>query len=234
MATEATTLAQRRAPFPGESKAYQKARTALLAREIELQRMIDGVAKERRKLPQGPLIEEDYRFLDMNGSEVGLADLFGQHDTLIAYNWMYGPERERPCPMCTNLLGPLDQNAADLMQRVGLAIIGRSPIERQIAFAQERGWRHLPFVKTVGDAFPIHFGAYDPEEGYEYPVMIVLTKSSSKKDADVRLFWKGEMTREMADKGTDPRGGPDIGPVWTLLDLTPEGRGKDWYPKLSY
>lgn len=234
MATDTLKLAEKRIPFPGESKAYRKARTALLAKEIELQRMIDAVAKERRKLPQGPLIEEDYRFIDMNGGEVGLAALFGDKDTLIVYNWMYGSERERPCPMCTNLLGPLDQNAADLRQRVALAIVGRSPVERQVAFAQERGWRNLPFAKTVGDAFPMHFGAYDPEAGYEYPVMIVLTKSGSGKAPEIRLFWKGAMTREMAEKGTDPRGGPDIAPVWTLLDLTPDGRGTDWYPKLSY
>ena len=23
-------------------------------------------------------------------------------------------------------------------------------------------------------------------------------------------------------------------PLWSLLDTTPEGRGTDWYPKLSY
>ena len=23
-------------------------------------------------------------------------------------------------------------------------------------------------------------------------------------------------------------------PLWNALDLTPEGRGKDWYPKLDY
>ena len=234
MPEDAQKLAAKRKPFEGESKAYEKARTRLLAREIELQRMIDAVSKERRKLPPGPVIEGDYRFIDMNGKEVGLAELFGAHDTLILYNWMYGPERERPCPMCTNLLGPLDQNAADLMQRVALAIVGRSPLERQIAFAQERGWRHLPFVTTVTDAFPIHFGAYDPEQGYEYPVMIVLQKNGTGKDTEIRLFWKGEMTGDMADKGKDPRGGPDVGPLWTLLDLTPDGRGKDWYPKLSY
>jgi predicted dithiol-disulfide oxidoreductase (DUF899 family) len=23
-------------------------------------------------------------------------------------------------------------------------------------------------------------------------------------------------------------------PLWNLLDLTPDGRGADWYPRLSY
>jgi predicted dithiol-disulfide oxidoreductase (DUF899 family) len=37
-----------------------------------------------------------------------------------------------------------------------------------------------------------------------------------------------------ADPGQDPRGAPDFDPLWTVLDTTPEGRGKDWYPRLSY
>jgi predicted dithiol-disulfide oxidoreductase (DUF899 family) len=32
----------------------------------------------------------------------------------------------------------------------------------------------------------------------------------------------------------DPRGAPDLMPIWTILDATPGGRGTDWYPKLNY
>jgi predicted dithiol-disulfide oxidoreductase (DUF899 family) len=50
----------------------------------------------------------------------------------------------------------------------------------------------------------------------------------------VRLFWTSGMGMDMADPGQDPRDYPDIGALWSILDLTPEGRGKDWYPKLTY
>lgn len=231
MIEPAANLAAGRVPRAGESQAYAEARTALLAEEIELQRAIDRVAERRRRLPPGPEIARDYRFKDANGDEVGLADLFGDKDTLVTYFWMYGPERERPCPMCTNLLGPLDANATDIMQRVALAALGRSPVERQIRFAEERGWRHLRFFQTVGDDYALDFGGLDPDKGWEYPVMAVFRKS---ENGVVTLFWKGEMTGAMADEGKDPRGGPDIGAVWTILDLTPEGRGEGWYPKLDY
>jgi predicted dithiol-disulfide oxidoreductase (DUF899 family) len=232
--TTATDLASLRKPLAGESAAYGKVRQELLAEEIELQRHIDSVSATRRSLPDGPLIGKDYRFKDMNGDEVGLADLFGEHDTLVTYFWMYGPERERPCPMCTNLLGPLDANATDLMQRVALAIFGRSTVERQLAFAQERGWHALKFHQIVGDDYARDFGGLDPKTGSEWPVMAVFKKIGSGKGARVCLFWKGEMTSEMSDKGKDPRGGPDFSPLWTALDLTPEGRGDTWYPKLDY
>ena len=228
--TEASALAARRQPRPGESPEYQEARTALLADEIELQRRIDALAAKRAALPPGPVIEADYRFHDMNGETVSLAELFGAHDTLVTYFWMYGPQRERPCPMCTNLLGPLDANAPDIMQRAALVIIGRSPVERQLAFAHERGWQHLRFVQCEGDAYPLDFGGWFPDKGWEFPVLAVFRKDGDR----VRLFWKGEMTKEMADPGKDPRGGVDLAPMWNVLDLTPEGRGSDWYPKLAY
>jgi predicted dithiol-disulfide oxidoreductase (DUF899 family) len=37
-----------------------------------------------------------------------------------------------------------------------------------------------------------------------------------------------------ADPGQDPRGAPDPMPLWTVFDMTPEGRGTDWYPRLEY
>lgn len=231
MSTSSSELATKRRPRPGESEAYAQARQELLAQEIELQRHIDRVAEQRRKLPPGPAVEKDYRFKDVNGTEVGLGDLFGDKQTLVTYFWMYGPERERPCPMCTNLLGPLNANANDLKQRVALAILGRSPVERQVAFARERGWQHLQFHQTVGDDYALDFRGLDPAKGWEYPVLAVFQKS---EDGGVRLFWKGEMTGEMADAGKDPRGGPDFAPLWSALDLTPEGRGEKWYPKLEY
>jgi predicted dithiol-disulfide oxidoreductase (DUF899 family) len=221
--------AKRRPMFPGESAAYARSREALLMEEIELRRRIARVAAHRRALPRGPVIEKDYRFLDAKGAEVGLLDLFGAHDTLVTYFWMYGPQRERPCPMCTNWLGPVDANAQDIEQKVALKILGRSPVERQRAFAEERGWRHLEFVQTVGDDYARDIGALTPE-GVEWAALVVY-----RRDGDnVRLFWAGEMTGEMADPGQDPRGAPDLAPLWNILDLTPNGRDPDWYPKLEY
>lgn len=226
----AVELARLRKPvFPGESDAYGEARMRLLAEEIEVRRHLTRVAEQRQALPPGPVIRKDYRFRDADGRDLGLADLFGAHDTLITYFWMYGPQRARPCPMCTNWLGSVDGNAADVEQRAALRILGRSPVARQQAFADERGWRHLRFVETVGDDYARDLGVLTPE-GDEYPALVVY-----RKDGDaVRLFYGAEMPAEAADPGQDPRVAPDVASLWQLLDLTPEGRGTDWYPKLGY
>ncbi|MDP3659081.1 DUF899 family protein [Phenylobacterium sp.] len=221
--------AKAKTPFPGASAEYDQARQALLAQEIELRRQMTQLVEQRRALPDGPVIAKDYRFKDPNGAEVGLAGLFGDKDTLVTYFWMYGPQRERPCPMCTNLLGAVNGNAADIKQRVALKILGRSPVERQNAFAQERGWRDLDFVQTVGDDYARDLGLIN-DDGTENPALVVFKRDGGT----VRLFWSSEMTREMADPGQDPRDAPDIASLWSVLDLTPDGRGTDWYPKLSY
>jgi predicted dithiol-disulfide oxidoreductase (DUF899 family) len=60
------------------------------------------------------------------------------------------------------------------------------------------------------------------------------TCRSGEQTVVVRHFWAGEMGSEAIDPGQDPRGAPDIAPLWTILDLTPAGRGENWYPKLDY
>jgi len=120
------------ARFPGESEEYRTARTALLAEEIELRRHLERVAAQRRALPPGGSVTGDYRFEGEDGP-TNFAGLFGDKDTLVAYSFMYGPQRARPCPMCTNLLAGWEGNAADIDQRVSLVVVARSPIERLVA-----------------------------------------------------------------------------------------------------
>lgn len=213
--------------WPGESADYRRARTALLAEEIELRRQIQRIAQQRRALPPGP-VAGDYRFLDQDGDELAMSDLFGAHDTLFTYFWMYGPERERPCPMCTSFVGSLDAPAPDIEQRVALAIVGRSPVTRQLAFARERGWTRLRFYQCVGDDFARdHHGLVD---GQEWPIVAVWQRDEN----GVRLFWAAEGGPATADPGFDPHLAPDPTPLWNILDLTPEGRSRHWYPKLEY
>ena len=214
--------------FPNESAEYRAARTALLAEELELRRHIERVAAQRRALPPGGEVRGDYRFQGEDGF-TDFAGLFGDKETLAVYSFMFGPRRERPCPMCTALLGPLDGNARDLAQRISLAVVARSPIERLAAFKRERGWRGLRlFTDLTGDYSRDYFGLLP--DGSEVPALNVFTR----RDGTVRHFWSGEMTGDSVDPGQDPRGAPDLTPLWTVLDVTPGGRGADWYPKLDY
>jgi len=214
--------------FPNESAEYRAARTALLAEEIELRRHLERVAAQRRALPPGGEVIGDYQFDGPDG-RTDFAGLFGDKDTLAVYSFMFGPQRERPCPMCTNLLGPLDANAADLHQKIALAVVARSPRERTQAFGAERGWRNLRLYQDLNDSYSKDYFGLLPD-GSEIPSFNVFTR----QDGVIRHFWSSEMTGDSADPGQDPRGAPDLSPLWNVLDMTPGGRGTDWYPKLDY
>jgi predicted dithiol-disulfide oxidoreductase (DUF899 family) len=218
--------ARNKAQFPNESPEYRQARNALLAEEIELRRHIERVAKLRRALPPGGEIPEDFAFESQDGT-VRLSQIFGDKDTLVVYSMMFGPQRERACSMCTAMLTSWEGTARNLRERVALIVTARSPIGRLLDFKLERGWENLQiYCDTKGD----YTRAYVSAEDGDVPGLSVFTRS----DGTIRHFWSGEMSGEMADPGQDPRGAPDVDPLWTILDLTPAGRGANWYPKLEY
>jgi predicted dithiol-disulfide oxidoreductase (DUF899 family) len=214
--------------IPHESADYRAARTALLAEEIELRRHIERVAAQRRALPPGGKVDGDYRFEGEDGS-TDFAGLFGDKQTLVLYSYMFGPQREKPCPMCTNVLNAWEGNAADIDQRISLVVIARSPIRRLLDWKRERGWKNLRLYSDLNDAYSRDYFGLLPD-GSEMPAINVFTR----RDGTIRHFWSAEMTQATADPGQDPRGAPDPAPLWMVLDSTPEGRGKEWYPKLDY
>lgn len=212
--------------IPNESVDYRHARNALLAEEIELRRHIERVAEQRRALPPGGIVPKDYVLVGERGP-VSFSSLFGDKQTLAVYSYMYGPQRAQPCPMCTSLMAAWDGEALDVEQRIALVMVARSPIERLLAVKKERGWQHLKLYSDLDGAFTRDYVSADDED---VPGFNVFTR----RDGSIRHFWSGEMGSITADPGQDPRGAPDLMPLWTILDSTPEGRGSDWYPSLNY
>ena len=212
--------------FPNESDGYRHARNALLAEEIELRRHIERVAEQRRALPPGGTVPKNYALIGKNGP-AKFSELFGDKQTLAVYSYMYGPKRAQPCPMCTSLMAAWDGESLDVEQRIALVMVARSPIERLLAVKKERGWRNLRLYSDLDGDFTRDYVSADDAD---VPAFNVFTR----RDGSIRHFWSGEMGGSNADPGQDPRGAPDLTPLWTILDNTPEGRGSDWYPKLSY
>ena len=214
------------AHFPNESAEYRTARNALLVEEIELRRHIERVAAQRRALPPGGRLPQDFELVSDKGP-VRLSALFGDKDTLMIYSMMYGPQRQAPCPMCTSFLNSWNGTAINLRERVAMAVTARSPIDRLIEYKKQRGFANLPFVSDMSGEYTRTY--VNPEDA-DVPGFSVFTR----RDGIIRHFYSGEMSGAMADPGQDPRGAPDPDPLWLMLDWTPEGRGTTWYPKLDY
>jgi predicted dithiol-disulfide oxidoreductase (DUF899 family) len=218
--------ATNQAHFPNESAEYRAARNTLLIEEIELRRRLERVSSQRRALPVGGEIPEDYQLASESGP-IRFSTLFGDRDTLIIYSMMYGQQREAPCPMCTSFLSAWNGVAVNLRERVAIAVTARSPIERLIEYKNQRGFTSLPFVSDMSGTYT---RTYVSREDADVPGFTVF----SRREGKIRHFYSAEMSAAMADPGQDPRGAPDLDPLWLMLDLTPEGRGADWYPKLEY
>jgi predicted dithiol-disulfide oxidoreductase (DUF899 family) len=199
--TPAAELAEKnRTRYPNENAEYRRARQALLTEEIELRRHIERVAEQRRALPPGGDVTKNYRFEGERGP-VSFADLFGDKQSLVIYSYMFGPQRERPCPMCTSLLGAWNGEARDIEQRVGLAVVARSPIERLVAFKKERGWRDLKLYSDPTAQFSRDYFAIAPD-GSDIPGFNVFTR----RDGKIRHFWSGEMGVRAGRPGPGPAG----------------------------
>src|ERR1700681_4956767 len=82
--------------FPGEDAAYRPARNALLVEEMALRRQIERVNMQRRDLPSGGPVSEDYVFeglgADGHPTPLKLLELFAPgKESLALYSFMYGP-----------------------------------------------------------------------------------------------------------------------------------------------
>jgi predicted dithiol-disulfide oxidoreductase (DUF899 family) len=238
--------------FPGESGEYRSARNRLLEQEIELRRAMEAVAAARRQLPPGGVVPEDYVFLgqgqDGDLAEVRLSELFAAgKDSLAIYSMMFprdtGDERpgpqggqtallplaEGPCPSCAAFLDQLDGAAEHVSQRVNVAVVGKAPPRRILAFARERGWRRLHFLSSADNTYNRDYFA-ETAEGDQQPMLNVFHRDGET----IRHFWGSELFYAPTEPGQEPRHVGTIEPLWNLFDLTPEGRGTDWDEQLSY
>lgn len=216
--------------FPGESESYREARDRLLQAEIALRRQIEEVAAMRRSLPPGGLVKEDYVFEDNSPSgRVKLSELFrGDMDTLVIYSFMYGPRAEKPCPSCSSILDSLDGVIPHALQRINVAVVAKSPLDRVMAFARDRGWKRLPLLSSAHNSYNADYRG-ETAEGAQRPALNVFRRYPD----GIRHTYCTELMFVPAEPAQDPRHADAIWPLWSLFDYTPQGRG-DWRPALSY
>jgi len=224
--------------FPGESDSYRRARNQLLQAEIDLRRRVEEVAALRRQLPVGGEIPEDYVFDegsdDRNAPDsvrqVSLSQLFQPgKDTLAIYSFMFGPKMKAACPMCASMLDSLDGTAVHAAQRISLAVVANSPLERIRSFARERGWRRLRLLSSAGNHYNRDYYGENAEGGQQ-PSLNIFVRRGGK----IHHFYHTELLLAPPEPGQNQRHVDMIWPLWNLLDFTPEGRGSDWYPSLIY
>ena len=218
-----------------ESAEYLAKREEVRLAEIELMRARERVAELRRALPKGAEIQ-DYEFLEgptslAEGDEpvnkVRLSELFTSTDrSLVIYHFMFGKKQATACPMCTAWIDGYNGVAHHLAQNVDFAIVAAADPATLRAYARDRGWNQLRLLSAADSTFKYDLGSEDREGGQDSTIS-VFTRDA---DGTLRHFYSGHpwLDPEIKERGID-----EMTPIWNVMDLTPQGRGK-FYASLEY
>jgi len=209
------------------SERWLSERKTLLAREKELMRLHDQVARERRALPW-ERVEKDYAFDTAEGRRT-LSELFDGRRQLLVQHFMLGPGWEQGCPSCSFMADHTDGMNVHLAQRdITLVAISRAPLAEIEPFRQRMGWR-FRWVSSHGSDFNYDFNvSFTPEErakggvSYNY----VMQSFPQEEAPGISVFYKDDAGQIFHTYSTYGRGVEVMMGAYYMMDLTPEGRGE--------
>ncbi len=218
--------------FPGESREYRAARDALLRAEIALRQQHTSVVSLRSTLPLGGKLKQNYVFNEATGSgsktrRVKFSELFAKgKPSLVIYSFMFAPDADLPCPLCSSILDGLDGQAHHITDRINFVVIAKAPPDKIRDWAGARGWTKLRLLSSLDNSYNTDYFA-ESEDGAQWPALNVFQKSSE----GIFHFYSAEQLYSPTDEGQQSRHVDLLWPIWNTFDLTPEGRGTDWNPK---
>jgi predicted dithiol-disulfide oxidoreductase (DUF899 family) len=183
---------------------WAAARKELLALEKEHTRRGDELARMRHELPW-VRIEKDYTFQSAAGPRK-LPELFDGRSQLVIYNFMFGPDYEAGCPVCSSIADSFNGVLEHLAARdVTMICVSRAPLDKLLAYRRRMGWN------------------FNWASSYESDFNFDFERSVSK---EIVATWFGDEPPAIpaqlaAECGTDAIGYMSEGPglsVFTVLD----------------
>ncbi len=216
----------------GTRQEWLAARKDLLVAEKEHTRQADELAQRRLELPWVP-VGNDYRFGTENG-EATLADLFAGRSQLVVYHFMFGPDWEAGCPVCSAVADGFDGIAVHLAHHdVTLIAVSRASIGKLISYRQRMGW-NFPWVSSLHSEFNFDFGVSFTEEsvaggaGYNFRPLEAAQVEPGRLPAEAH-----GVSAFALDDGvvyhtysTYARGCDVLHSMWQWLDRAPLGRNR--------
>jgi len=203
-------------------------RKTLLAREKELTRLRDQIARERRALPWVRL-EKDYAFDAPEGRRT-LANLFEGRRQLLVQHFMFALGWEQGCKSCSYMADHNDGANVHLAQRdVTLLIVSRAPLANIERFRRRMGWQ-FKWVSSHGSDFNRDFVVtFTPEEmaNGEVHYNYVMQPFPQEEAPGISVFYKDDAGDVFHTYSTYGRGVEVMMGAYNLLDLTPKGRDED-------
>ena len=135
---------------------WTAARNELLALEKEHTRRGDDLARLRQELPWAR-IDKGYTFQTAAGP-CTLAELFAGRSQLVIYNFMFGPDYEAGCPVCSSIADSFNGVLEHLKARdVTMICVSRAPLEKLLAYRKRMDW-DFNWVSSYESDFNFDFG----------------------------------------------------------------------------
>ena len=250
--TPVASLGQAAAPHHAVVSAedWLARRKALMAREKELVRLGDEIARERRALPW-ERVAKDYVFDTPDGPR-SLAELFAGRRQLVVQHFMFGPGWEQGCPSCSFMADHTDGMTIHLAQRdVSFVAISRATLPEIRRFKARMGWK-FDWVSSSGNDFNRDFHvSFDPQDrvtgsAFVDPEAADLDKSQvyynyglmpfpNTEAPGISVFWKDDGGEVFHTYSTFGRGVEVMMGAYRMLDLVPKGRDeRDTYYKMEW
>ena len=211
----------------GTRDQWLQERVALLAREKELTRLSDEIARERQALPWVE-VEKEYVFDTPDGRRT-LAELFDGRSQLVMYHFMLPPGAAEVCASCSSIADGVNGPHVHLEHHdVMFTAVSRAPLEEIEAYRSRMGWS-FRWASAHGSDFNFDVGVSSTEERplaeynfapVEEPFVGERPGTSAFALEDGRVFH----TYSAFSRGVDAIWG-----VYAWLDRAPLGRNEDGY-----
>jgi predicted dithiol-disulfide oxidoreductase (DUF899 family) len=210
---------------------WQRACRDFLAKEKELTRLSDEVARQRRELPWTK-VDKEYVFDSPQGKK-SLWDLFGERCQLATYHFMLGPDSTEGCKGCSYVTDHMDGALEHLGGRdLSLVLVSRASLDRIGAFKRRMGW-HLPWVSSGGNDFNHDFAvSFTPEEVASGAKLYNFGTRApySEENPGMSFFYKDPSGAIFHTYSIYARGLDALLGTYVILDRAPKGRDEVGLP----
>jgi predicted dithiol-disulfide oxidoreductase (DUF899 family) len=206
----------------GASEEYKKARDELVDAEFALSKQVEKVAELRRQLPQGAIMK-DYTFQEGPDKSVTLAELGADGRSVVVQHLMFDEKDDEPCGMCALWTDGFNGIATHAAEHCNFVVVGKAPVSKLRDYAAKRGWTKIRILSSAGTDFNSEMKMENPPwfpDANQMPGVSVFKKGS---EGEMRHVYTG--SAHFIDQSTE-RGMDLLSPLWNLLDIIPEGRGK--------
>jgi predicted dithiol-disulfide oxidoreductase (DUF899 family) len=141
---------------------WTAAKDRLLVLEKEHTRRGDELARMRRELPW-VRIDKEYTLDTVDGPRT-LAELFEGRSQLAIYNFMFGPDYEAGCPVCSSIADSFNGVLEHLKARdVTMICVSRAPLDKLLAYRERMGW-NFNWASSYESDFNFDFERSVPKE----------------------------------------------------------------------